>query len=228
MDMYDSCRHLARYKTLIFDCDGVILDSNRVKTDAFLAAALPYGKAAADALVAHHIAHGGVSRYAKFRHFLTHIVPVYSVENRGPGFDELVESYAANVFDGLMQCPVAAKMDCLREQTCESIWLIVSGGDQTELRKIFAKRGIEKLFDGGIFGSPDTKDEILNRELARERIHHPALFLGDSVLDHKVAARNEIDFTFVSGWTEVPNWEIYVEKQRLASITAVGDLVRER
>ena len=66
---------LHRYLTLIFDCDGVVLDSNRVKTEAFRAAAMPWGRAAAEALVANHVANGGVSRYEKFASFLEHILP---------------------------------------------------------------------------------------------------------------------------------------------------------
>ncbi|NLC22432.1 MAG: HAD family hydrolase, partial [Halomonadaceae bacterium] len=33
---------LKAYLTLVFDCDGVVLDSNRVKTEAFYQATLPY------------------------------------------------------------------------------------------------------------------------------------------------------------------------------------------
>ena len=58
------------YATLVFDCDGGVLDSNRIKTEAFRSAALPWGEAAAQALVDHHIGHGGVSRVAKFGHFM--------------------------------------------------------------------------------------------------------------------------------------------------------------
>ncbi|UQB43268.1 hypothetical protein JX580_05170 [Thiomicrospira microaerophila] len=36
-------------------------------------------------------------------------------------------------------------------------WLIVSGGDQQELRGVFAARDLAKYFEGGIFGSPETK-----------------------------------------------------------------------
>ncbi|MFH7588150.1 HAD family hydrolase, partial [Oceanimonas smirnovii] len=58
------------YVTLVFDCDGVVLNSNKVKTEAFYKAALPYGEAAAQAMVDYHVAHGGVSRYKKFAYFL--------------------------------------------------------------------------------------------------------------------------------------------------------------
>ena len=54
-------------KAIIFDFDGVILDSVDVKTRAFESIYLPYGQEIAAEVVAHHEAHGGVSRYQKFR-----------------------------------------------------------------------------------------------------------------------------------------------------------------
>jgi hypothetical protein len=42
--------------TLVFDCDGVVLNSNRIKTEAFRLVAAPYGEAAAEALVQYHLA----------------------------------------------------------------------------------------------------------------------------------------------------------------------------
>lgn len=39
------------YRCYVFCCDGVVLDSNKVKTEVFYKAAFPYGKAAAQAMV---------------------------------------------------------------------------------------------------------------------------------------------------------------------------------
>ena len=61
---------LKKYQNLIFDCDGVILNSNKIKTNAFFAVALPYGQTAAQALVDYHLQNGGISRYRKFEYFL--------------------------------------------------------------------------------------------------------------------------------------------------------------
>ena len=67
-------RSLDGYGTFVFDCDGVLLDSNRIKTEAFYEAALSYGEDAACELVRHHREHGGVSRQLKFAYFLERIV----------------------------------------------------------------------------------------------------------------------------------------------------------
>lgn len=201
------------YASLVFDCDGVILNSNRVKTDAFYQAALPYGEAAAQAMVDYHVANGGVSRYLKFAHFLEHIVPEYAAGGSGPNLDELLEHYANAVLEGLLSCEVAPGLEQLRQRTADMRWLIVSGGDQAELRHVFAKRGLAKLFDGGIYGSPDTKDEILARELQNNTIQMPALFLGDSKYDYQAASTAGLDFVFLTKWTEVEGWEKWCDSK---------------
>jgi phosphoglycolate phosphatase-like HAD superfamily hydrolase len=219
----------AAYASLVFDCDGVVLDSNRIKTEAFRAAALPWGAAAAEALVAHHVANGGISRHRKFAHFLDAILPEHApgaVPGRdGPGMEELLSAYAQAVRAGLMSCAVAEGLAALRAATAGARWCIVSGGDQAELREIFAARGLDGLFDGGIFGSPDSKDTILARELAAGTIRRPALFLGDSRYDHEAAARAGLDFVFVSGWSEFSGWPDHVARHGLPAVTRLADLV---
>lgn len=206
---------ISLYKTLVFDCDGVILNSNRVKTDAFYQAALPYGESAAQVLVDYHVAKGGVSRYLKFAYFLEEIVPEYAAGSTGPNLDELIEHYANAVLEGLLTCEVAPGLHKLRELTPNTRWLIVSGGDQTELRHVFAKRGLAELFDAGIYGSPDTKDEILARKLQNNTIQTPALFLGDSKYDHQAATTAGLDFVFLSEWSEVRDWREWTKAEHV-------------
>ena len=213
----DGKTRLSPYATVVFDCDGVVLDSNRVKTEAFRTAARPYGEAAADALVAHHVAHGGVSRYAKFDHFLQAIVPGQT----GPDREALLAAYAGAVAEGLRACAIAPGLAALRAAHPGQCWMIVSGGDQAELRALFAERDLAEMFDGGIYGSPDTKDTILAREQASGTLSAPAVFLGDSTYDHRAAAAAGLDFIFISGWSEVADWQTFVNQNDL---TAVADL----
>ena len=228
--MASSGATLDGYATFVFDCDGVILDSNRVKTEAFRTAATPWGDGAAEALVAHHVANGGVSRYAKFAHFLDTILPDHAPgampERDGPGLEALLAAYAGAVRDGLMSCAVAPGLEDLRAATPAARWCVVSGGDQAELREIFAARGLAGHFDAGIFGSPDTKHEILARELAAGTIRRPALFLGDSRLDVQAAQGAGLDFTFVHGWTEVADWRAFVAENGLRAVAGLADLAR--
>lgn len=211
-----------RYATYVFDCDGVVLDSNSIKTEAFRKAALPYGEELAQALVDYHVAHGGVSRYLKFKYFLNCIV---APGTPGPDLDTLLARYADAVVKGLRICAVMPRLSDMREATSGARWMIVSGGDQAELRAIFAERRLDKYFDGGIYGSPDTKDVILAREIAGSTIVAPAVFLGDSVYDFKAASAAGLDFVFVCGWTEVHNWRGFVADNALTFVEWGSDLV---
>ena len=98
------------YNALIFDCDGVVLKSNAFKTEAFRAVTLPFGESASSALVNFHTQNGGVSRYAKFEHFVDSILPTYAsdviVSDRLEFLHSLLAEFATVVKAGLLQCEV--------------------------------------------------------------------------------------------------------------------------
>ena len=202
-------KSISDYDTLVFDCDGVILNSNQVKTEAFYVAALAYGEAAANALKNYHVLNGGISRYKKFHYFLQEIVPKYAPNIEGPNYETLLEVFSKYVHESLLRCEIAEGLRELRELTSNTNWLIVSGGDQIELNEIFSLRGLDTMFDGGIFGSPDTKELILAREYAKGNIGHKALFLGDSKYDYEAAKSGNLDFIFLYKWTEFVDYKYF-------------------
>lgn len=216
-------RPIHSYSTVIFDCDGVVLDSNAVKTRAFYETAVEFGSVAADQLVEYHKANGGVSRFRKFEYFLANIAPrVKDI----PSLDELVGTYASLVKRGLLESQVEPGLTIVREATPDSKWLIVSGGAQDELRSVFQEKGITSLFDGGIFGSPDSKEEILAREIEDENIVKPALFVGDSRYDYEAAQEHDIDFLFIKQWTEFSDWANFCRAHSIVVCEELIDILK--
>ena len=196
--------NLIQYQTLIFDCDGVILNSNKIKTQAFYDVAKVYGHKPAQILKDYHIQNGGISRYKKFEYLLTNILqkPIKKQE-----LSELLSNFSKEVKKALLVCEVATGIKELRDKTRNTKWLIVSGGDQAELREVFKQRNLDGYFDGGIFGSPDDKDTILKNEMDTLNITGRCLFLGDSMYDYQAAITAQMNFVFISQWTEVVDWE---------------------
>lgn len=214
---------LKQYKTLVFDCDGVVLDSNQLKTEAYYRVAVGYGAnhEQAQALVDYHVRLGGISRFIKFRYFLDEIMHQPVTDD---AMNVLLESFAEEIHRGLLTCEMAPGLMELRELTKDARWMLVSGGDQMELRALFAERGIDELFDAGIFGSPDNKDVILEREVANGSLAKPAIFLGDSRYDHEASKRAGLDFIFVSYWTELQDWQDYCRTHNITVIERLSNI----
>jgi phosphoglycolate phosphatase-like HAD superfamily hydrolase len=214
---------LKQYKTLVFDCDGVVLDSNQLKTEAYYRVAVGHGAnhEQAQALVDYHVRLGGISRFIKFRYFLDEILHQPVTDD---AMNVLLESFAEEIHRGLLTCEMAPGLVELRELTKDARWMLVSGGDQMELRALFAERGIDELFDAGIFGSPDNKDVILEREAANGNLAKPAVFFGDSRYDHEASTRAGLDFIFVSHWTELQDWQDYCRTHHITMIERLSDI----
>jgi phosphoglycolate phosphatase-like HAD superfamily hydrolase len=209
------------YKTIIFDCDGVILNSNKVKEDAFYQNVLPYGKLAAQQLLQYHLKFGGKSRYDKFDYFFSNILKRRPEKNET---SQLLNLFAEKVRTALLECEVAKGIDRLRLKTSKSKWMIVSGGDQRELRDVFSVRSIADYFDGGIYGSPDNKEIILERETGIGNIVFPALFIGDSKYDYEVSKMFNMDFIFVYQWSTFNEWKGFFKDKKVMIIDSISNL----
>lgn len=215
---------LKKYKSIVFDCDGVVLDSNVVKTEAYFRTAKNLGAtdAQAQALVDYHVKLGGISRYHKFEWYLREVLqqPVTDA-----AIQALLDEFARELEVGLLECPVAGGLQALRDATPGVGWMILSGGDQQEIRTLFAKRNLSHFFNGGLFGSPDNKDTVLAREKLKGNLQLPALFIGDSKYDFEAATRAGLDFVFLSDWTEVADWEDYCKAHGIQVRNNISNLM---
>ena len=214
---------IKKYKSIVFDCDGVVLDSNIVKTEAYFRTAKNLGATdeQAQALVDYHVRLGGISRYHKFDYYLREILHQTVTE---AAIQALLDEFSRELEVGLMQCDVADGLVDLRKATSQANWMILSGGDQQEIRTLFAKRELNHFFDGGLFGSPDNKDTVLAREKANGNLHQPALFIGDSKYDFEAATRAGLDFVFLSDWTEVADWQSFCAGNNIVVLNNIKQL----
>ena len=214
---------LTKYNTIIFDCDGVILNSNFKKIEAYRNAALEYGASSvqAEELVNHHIELTGISRYIKFEYFLKEIM---SEKITDEAMKKLVNYLNEQVLELLKDCEVTSGLRELKNKTKDIPWMVASGGDQEELRYLFKKNKIDFFFSEGIYGSPSSKHEIIEKKIKNKNFY-PALFLGDSLYDIQTAKKYNLDFIFVYGWTDLKGWKKVCEDYNLDYIEKVKDLI---
>lgn len=192
------------YQAIIFDCDGVILDSNSLKSEAFFLSALKFGEEEAQELKNYHISNGGISRQEKFKFFLKNI---YASKNFDEDYHYLLTEYAAQVKSGLLECSVNGNLFNLNKLLANHDKLVISGGSEAELNELFIEREIHHFFNRGIYGNPRSKKEIFHMLMQQGLIKIPAIYIGDSKYDWEVATSFGIDFLFFSAWTELEGWE---------------------
>ena len=213
---------LSKYKTWLFDCDGVILDSNKIKSDGFYEIAKCYGKEAAEKMVNYNKKHGGMSRYEKIAVLIRDIVKKSFIQEE---FDRLIHEYGDYCYKKLLTCSETPDLRPFLETLSPTTGcFVVSGGLQDELVAVFQKRGLAQYFDE-IYGSPQSKKDILIKLQAEGKLIEPAVFVGDSRYDYEVAAGINADFIFMSQFTEFENWKSYFADKPHLHIKNMTDLV---
>ena len=135
--LYDQL-DVGNYDYYIFDCDGVLLDSNAIKTDAFKFALRNFDEASIDKFLKYHRANGSVSRFEKLKHFCHYILNKNNCEYL---VEQLLESYGTEVFDRLLEAKLVDDLQALRLKTNQKPWLVVSGGYENELNLLFSTEG---------------------------------------------------------------------------------------
>lgn len=208
------------YRTWIFDCDGVLLNSNKIKSDAFYETALPYGEEKAKEFITYHKKRGGISRFEKFHYFFEQIL---RFNDFAAELDHALSIYGQIVRKKLLHCPVITGLySFLNLMHGHVRMMVISGGMETEIREVFHIRGLNHYFYD-IYGSPDTKKDILQREIQNGGILVPAVFIGDSQYDHECADYFRMDFIFLSGQTEFEEWSSYFERHQNKNVLIAGN-----
>ena len=216
--------NLSQYKTIVFDCDGVVLNSNKTKVNAYYEVAKRNGGTdeQAQALADHHVSKGSFPRNGKIEYYLKEIL-------KQPVTPEVMQKYMdtfEEVLDkALMECEIAPGLFDLKSATPNARWMLLSGGDQKELRTIFARRDLSGLFEAGIFGGPDIKEDVLDREISNGNLLFPALFVGDSKYDFQAAMHANIDFVFLTDWTEVADWQEFCDINHIKIAKNIASLL---
>ena len=216
---------LSSYKTIIFDCDGVVLDSNFVKAEAFALLAMPYGREVSLSLMEYHLKNPAVTRHVKIQYLIDHLLPRYGFQGPYPIFESLLRDFALLLSSGLRSCELDPSLSALRDLTRSSSWLMASGAEEVELRNIMSYHKVDLLFDLGIYGGPTSKVDILTSKLRAGQIEQPSLFVGDSFYDFECSRAVGADFVYVSHWTCETEWTSFVSKYDIFAVDSLGCLV---
>lgn len=180
-------------KNIIFDFDGVILDSIPVKTEGFRKLFKEFPTEKVEKLIEYHLLNGGESRYIKIKYFFNKIL------NQEIS-DELILAYADKYSlltkEELSKSKYLIKdtMNFIKKNYEEYSLHIASGADENDLKFICNELDLNQYFLS-INGSPKVKSEIVKKVLEESNYDNDkTILIGDSTNDFEAADINNIEF----------------------------------
>lgn len=176
-------------RAIVFDFDGVILDSARIKERAFLKI-FRADASSRPGILSYLRRVQEQPRWIKIRHVLTSLLTQPCSKAR---VMELCREYESACYGKILACPLVAGAGRMIRQN-HFLKFICSGTPERELRRILVERKLQACFEAG-FGAPRTKPVILKTILRRWRLPpSEVLYVGDSIGDYRSAMQAGVSF----------------------------------
>ena len=187
---------ISRKKLLIFDFDGVLVDSVEVKTNAFAELYKQYGEEIEQRVIEHHRNNGGMSRFDKFRYyhneFLKKSISEKEISEMSKIFSKLVVQKVISA-EEIKGSSAYLKKCILSNKIC----VVNSATPEDEITEIVRCRSLNKYFEN-IYGSPATKKQNLEKALQScDARVDDAVFFGDAQSDFDAALEMGMEFVGV-------------------------------
>ena len=179
-------------KVIIFDFDGVILDSANIKLRAYSAIYSGEDPKKLAALISHSQLHGGITRRTKFEYYERE----FFGRNGDPASVEaLCQRYSDIVFKAVLACPfIEGAEQLLRRASGKVAMHVVSGTPDSELHQVIQERGLAQFFRS-VRGAPATKRDAFHRITTDEGFaRKDMLVIGDSITEYMAAQDVGIPF----------------------------------
>ncbi len=180
-------------KAILFDFDGVILDSMRIKGEGFKTIFADFPAEALAEIETYHYANGGVSRFEKIRYFFEKILcRQISEEEIRRYADAFADTIAKALFD--RNNLISETVAFIKTHAADVTMHIVSGAEHNELNRLCDYFGLTSYFRS-IEGSPTPKTQIVANIITHYGYNHDELILiGDSINDYEAAHANHVRF----------------------------------
>ena len=173
---------------IIFDFDGVIFNSHKIKTRAFYDIFKSYGKNIALKAKQFHENNIGKSRYFKFRFILKNILNKKITEKELLKLDQNFDAFVEKKISKMI--PSKNLLKFLKSEKKHHNFYISTGTPQNKIIKILKDKKLFFFFKK-IYGSPRSKVDHIN-EIKKKNKN--IIFVGDSFEDFKASVETNIDF----------------------------------
>jgi phosphoglycolate phosphatase-like HAD superfamily hydrolase len=178
-------------KVLVLDFDGVVIESNDIKTEAFRKTFERFPDYS-DIMMDYHHTNVSQSRFLKFNHLLSLM---------GKADDEALKSeiasfFSKSVFEAMMLVPLVEGAEHFLGNISQKLPVyLASITPEEELCLILKERELSKWFKG-VYGCPPWPKHLAINDILRIENCKPddLLLIGDSAGDQKAASLSGVKF----------------------------------
>lgn len=179
---------------IIFDFDGLLVDSVRVKQDCFTKISENYGYRYSDVVASISVQKKVWTRNDFFRE-------ISKMSNMKIDFESIKKEFDIMCFDAIICADREDNLQFYRDKS-DDYWALVSATPEVELKKIVGHFQWSKYFQSGIYGAPSSKVENIIPILKKfKNESNQCYMLGDTVTDFDVSKKLSLDFAWISRWS---------------------------
>jgi beta-phosphoglucomutase-like phosphatase (HAD superfamily) len=173
---------------IIFDFDGVVINSHLTKTLAFHDVFKVYGKNIALKAKKFHLNNIGRSRYFKFKFIFKNILRLKLTKKKIKILDEKFDFFLQKKIKKMT--PSKSLINFFRKKN--QVWnlYISTGTPRAKIIKILKKKKLFEYFKK-VYGSPSSKINHIKKIIKNNQ---KSIFIGDSLEDYRAAKQAKIKF----------------------------------
>ncbi len=189
-------------KYIIFDFDGTLVNSNKLKEDGFLYLYRKYDKDIQNKISCFHNANMGMNRFEKFKNINEKILNISFSESLGK---KLSDEYFNFIYKNIKLTEfINGSQEFLENNLMNYSYILCSVTLDKDLKKIVKMKNIESYFKI-IKGGPQNKIDIVKNILLQiKKPVNTFLSIGDSLTDLEFSKKLGINFVGVKSYGSYP------------------------
>jgi phosphoglycolate phosphatase-like HAD superfamily hydrolase len=177
-----------KIEQIIFDFDGVILPSHKIKDVAFYELFLSYGKKIALTALNYHKKNIGKSRYIKFYFIIKYLLKEKVTKKK---LDSLSKNFNQLTLKKINNLKISKYLlEFFKKEKKNYNFYISTGTPQNIIQQILKNKKISKYFKK-VYGSPMNKIQHIKKIKKNKK---KTLFIGDSMEDFICCKKTNTNF----------------------------------
>lgn len=183
---------MTKITSIIFDFDGVILDSVGLKSKIFYEVFKDFGEDVAIKAVDYHENNGGISRFEKFKYINKNFI---NSNLNDKDFNQISKKFESLIQSNIYKVPfIDGSYEFIKNNYKYYKFYISTSTPHIEILEILKNKNLLDYFVD-VYGAPQKKADQIN-EILRSSSNSKKnfIFIGDSHEDYDASLKNNIKF----------------------------------